>query len=70
MTGCAGMGASWFVWLALIVIGTLALGYLAYRLSSTRTHADGSHAQAILAERYARGQIDEHEYRRRREELQ
>lgn len=69
MTGCAGTGASWFAWPALIVIGTSVLGYLAYRLTSTQTLSGESRAHAILAGRYARGEIDDHEYRRRRDEL-
>ncbi len=66
----------------LVLIGLILLGYLAYRL--IRNHRPGPHpdetgsspaagsgsARQILDERYARGKIDEQDYRRRRSELQ
>lgn len=63
------MGWMW-VWPLLVVAGLALLGYLAVRLAAGgwptgRTPVQGS-ARAILDERYARGEIDEEEYRRRR----
>lgn len=61
------MGIGWLVFLGLI-------GVLAYLL--VRHHTDGgssavrrTSAEDVLAERLARGEIDEDEYRRRRDAL-
>ena len=69
------MGWMW-VWLALIVAGLAILGYLAVRLvhggpgaSATGSLPSGSAARQILDERYARGEIDDQDYRRCRDEL-
>lgn len=67
------MGWMW-IWPALIVFGLLVLGYLALRVTQTRPdcpahHRDRSRARLILDERYARGEIDEEEYQRRKGEL-
>ena len=70
------MGWMW-VWLALIVAGSAMLGYLGVRLvpgrpgaSATTSLPSGSAARRILDERYARGEIDDEEYRQRRDLLQ
>jgi putative membrane protein len=67
----------WFwIWPALVLIGVILLGYLAYRLTQNRGGSPGEKvgsrvsAHQILDERYARGEIDDEEYRRRRDELQ
>ena len=68
------MGWVW-VWPVLIVVGLVILGYVAVRLVQGRqvsglTGSDaGSAARRILDERYARGEIDDEEYRRRSDEL-
>ena len=64
----------WFwIWPVLMLAGLILLGYVAYRLVQGRSEggssAGPSSARQILDERYARGEIDEEEYRRRREEL-
>ena len=70
------MGGSmgWFwIWPVLVLVGLVLLGYLTYRLvqgSATGSPAGPSTARQILDERYARGEIDEQEYRHRRAELQ
>ncbi len=61
------MGIGWLLFLALI-------GFLAYLLVShhtdRRSPATGrTSAEDLLAERLARGEIDEDEYRRRRDAL-
>ena len=61
------MGVGWLLFLAFI-------GFLAYLLvrhiSETRAAQPGrSSAEDVLAERLARGEIDEDEYRRRRDAL-
>lgn len=66
------MGWAW-VWLLLVLIGLILLGYVALRLarSGRATGAVGGppKARQILDERYARGEIGDEEYRRRRAEL-
>jgi len=76
MMGGWTMGWMW-VWPVLVVVGLLILGYVAVLLApsgqrASPTRADpglGSSAGRILDELYARGEIDDEEYRRRRDEL-
>jgi putative membrane protein len=74
MMGGAAMGWMW-VWPVLIAVGLAILGYVGVRLAQGRpgasvTGSDPSgSARRILDERYARGEIDEEEYRRRRDVL-
>jgi len=72
-----GLAVGWFwIWPVLVVIGVVVLGYLAYRLTQDRRSGPGtdvtagtSAARRILDERYARGEIDEQDHRRRRADL-
>ncbi|WP_345382043.1 SHOCT domain-containing protein [Pseudonocardia yuanmonensis] len=66
------MGLFW-VWPLLIVVGLGLLAYLGYQRAQGGTRGDeqsgngaGGEARRILDERFARGEIDEEEYRRRR----
>jgi putative membrane protein len=73
MMGGAMMGWMW-VWPVLIVAGLVIIGYVALRLAQSRPPTgagpeSGSAARRILDERYARGEIDEEEYRHRRDML-
>lgn len=74
MDGPMMMGWFW-IWPVLVLIGVVLLGYLAYRLIQNRQLEPGAmvaspgSARQILDERYARGEIDEQEYRQRRDEL-
>jgi len=79
MMGGSMMGWVW-IWPVLVLIGLALLGYVAFRLtqnratSATTSPGDaaigaGTSARRILDERYARGEIDEAEYHRRREGL-
>jgi len=66
-----GMGAWWwggFLWLALLAGGLLVGAYL---LTTRQSAGDGGTDQALsaLRERYARGDIDEEEFERRRQTL-
>lgn len=71
-----GDSMGWFwIWPVLVLIGLVLLGYVAYRLMQNRDMGNGSvagpsSARQILDERYARGEIDDQEYRKRREDLQ
>jgi putative membrane protein len=60
------MGVGWLLFLAFI-------GFLAYLLvrhvTEARAQPGRSPAEDLLAERLARGEIDEEEYRRRRDAL-
>jgi putative membrane protein len=69
-----GMAWGWmWVWPVLIVVGLLVLGYLAVRLAQSGGFSgrpdSRSVARRILDERYARGEIDDEEYQRRRDLL-
>lgn len=72
-----GSMMGWFwIWPVLVLIGLILLGYLAYRLTQNRRPgtdtapaAGPSSARQILDERYARGEINDEEYRKRRTEL-
>jgi putative membrane protein len=71
MTGGWSIGLMW-IWPLLVLGGLLLLGYVGVRLMQDIRAGRGatpSPARQILDERYARGDIDEHEYRRRRAEL-
>ena len=63
-----------WMWLGptLIVVGLLIIGYTTVRLVQRSRGAPddaGASARRILDERFARGEIDEGEYRRRRSTL-
>lgn len=63
-----------WVWPLLVLAGLLLLGYGVVRLAQGWSPGPGnagrgSSAQQILDERFARGEIDEDDYRRRRAQL-
>ncbi|MBW0091940.1 SHOCT domain-containing protein [Pseudonocardia sp. KRD-184] len=72
-----GSMMGWFwIWPVLVLIGLVLLGYLAYRLTQNRRPgtdtapaAGPTSARQILDERYARGEINDEEYRQRRDTL-
>jgi putative membrane protein len=74
MTGGDAMGWFW-IWPVLVVVGLVLLGYVGYSLAQgratggSRDSTDTDTARQILDERFARGEIDEEEYRRRRSAL-
>jgi putative membrane protein len=74
MTMMDGSMMGWFwLWPVLLLIGLALLGYMAYRLVQNGggdARGRPSSACQILDERYARGEIDEQEYRSRRTDLQ
>jgi len=66
--GWGMMGIGWLV--MLVVIGLVVWAVVqATSGSSSRNDDPISSAQRILADRFARGEIDEEEYRRRSDEL-
>lgn len=70
MLGGWSMGLMW-IWPALVLGGVLLLGYVGVRLvQDSRAGQEPISARQILDERYARGDIDEEEYLRRRTALQ
>ena len=60
-----------WVWPLLIVIGLGLVGFVAVRLVRDDTQGSpmSDRARQILDDRFARGEIDEQQYRRRREGL-
>ncbi len=68
-----GGGDFWFLWplvpLFWIVVVALMLRFVVFRGGRYREPSPMERARGILAERYARGEIDAEEYRRRSEEL-
>jgi putative membrane protein len=70
------MGWMW-IWPLLVLAGLGVIGYVVVRLvpgagstTSAGTEPAASSARQILDERFARGEIDEDEYQRRRSLLQ
>ena len=62
----------WFPWFPLIPLFFIALWVVVFLLIARRWRRVSSprgRGEAVLAERYARGEIDESEYRARREVL-
>jgi len=69
------MGWMW-IWPVLILAGLVLVGFVVVRLAQggapsapARSDSTGSAGRRILDERFARGEIDEDEYRRRRDAL-
>lgn len=79
MMGGSMMGWGW-IWPILLLLGVSLLVYRTAQLARGRGSSEsmvgpgasleaGVSARQILDERYARGEIDDEEYRRRRDEL-
>jgi len=60
-----------WIWPVLIIAGLLIIGYAVFRIArgGVIKPATSSTARRVLDERFARGEIDEAEYCRRRELL-
>lgn len=67
--GFMGFGGIWMVlWWVLIIVGIVVL--VKWLSSSSGSTGQGSsRALEILKERYARGEIDEQEYQKKKQEL-
>ncbi|MDG4758493.1 SHOCT domain-containing protein [Micromonospora sp. WMMD710] len=63
------MAAWMWLWPLLVVAGALALSWLALWLSLAARKPRSLLGRTVLDERFARGEIDEDEYRRRRHVL-
>lgn len=73
MMNSAGMGLFW-LWPLLVAVGVVLLGYVIVRARAGARTEDRSQgrdeARRVLDERFALGEIDEQEYRRRRSVLE
>lgn len=75
MYGWHYLGWSWFpgvvmgIGILLLAAVVVAAIFIARRYPTARRNESTSDALLILRERYARGEIDEQEYQRRREQL-
>ncbi len=68
MTGGYGFGGFFMVvWWVLIIVGIVML--VKWLSQPSHLHGGGSKALDILKERYARGEIDEQEFQKRKNEL-
>ena len=73
MMSIESMNLFW-IWPLLVVVGLVLLGYVGYRCAQVRPggparEEDRRDTRRILDERFARGEIAEAEYRRRRSTL-
>lgn len=72
MEGAWGHMGGMGLWWILILVGLVALVIWAVRSAGgagERSSSGGGSAEEILRERFARGEIDEEEYRKLRDEL-
>ena len=61
-----GGGFMWIFWILLII----AIVYIFQNIAKGNSSSENETPLEILKKRYARGEIDEEEYERRRDELQ
>ncbi|MGB2567058.1 SHOCT domain-containing protein [Micromonospora citrea] len=64
-----GMAGWMWIWPLLVVAALVVLAVLVVRAVAGGPQPKARSARQILDERYARGEIDEEEYRRRRDAL-
>lgn len=64
-----GGGFMWLFWILLIVIVVLAVKFVSTGNPTSGSGSDES-AMSILKKRYAKGEIDEEEYKRRAREIE
>jgi putative membrane protein len=70
MTWAGHGGGPWFLLFPLLWIGLIAFVFFAFRGGWRRHWYEGSaHAESVLGERFAKGEITAEEYRERRAEL-
>lgn len=71
MTGGFGFGGGFMIlWWVLIIVGVVVLvKWLTTSFGTRNRSGGGSTALDILKERYARGEIDEQEYQKRKSDL-
>jgi putative membrane protein len=62
------MGFGWFFWLPILVVAILLTVYIG-KTQSGRKDNYSDRSMEILKERFARGEIDEEEYERKRKKL-
>ncbi len=67
--GNYGMGFMIFFWIVILGIIGLLIWFLIRKSSGSTHKSDDETALQILEKRYARGEIDEEEFRRKKKEL-
>lgn len=66
----SGYGWIWMLLTWVVVVGLVGWAVAAFAGRDSRRPDDPSSARRILDERFARGEIEAEEYRRRRDELE
>jgi len=64
-----GMGLMIFFWLLILVFIVTLIWFLIRKGSESPTESTGESSLEILKKRYARGEIDEEQYRRMKKEI-
>lgn len=67
--GGFGMGLMVFFWLLVLGLIVTLIWFLIRKGSESRTDSSGESSLEILKKRYARGEIDEEQYRRMKKEI-
>jgi putative membrane protein len=70
MMWCSGYGWIWMLLSWVVIIGLAAWAVTVLSGRNARGRNDPPSARRVLDERFASGEIDEEEYRRRRDELE
>lgn len=65
-----GGGFMWLIWIVLVIVIVIVVRNMTANASSTSASSNDETPLTILKKRFARGEIDEAEYKRRAQELE